>query len=468
MSAQPLSAATVGQRRAPDSRPEDPLTERRRDTPRLAPQALLAELARRCGMPDNDRTALLVVALNRPDRLNALAQDASNAHVLAEVARRAQTMLRPHDRYAFVANDELWLMLAGMHDESLAVLAGQTLRDSLLRPIRAPRADGTVAVIQLRPVVGGAWTAQRTLSEPMAMVAAAAEACARARIQEDHVLIARLDDDAALVRRDKLERELRASLFANELDVHFQPQIDLASGKCVAVEALIRWTRADGSAVNPALIAAICEERAMMPALTQFVLNNALRHQVLWASQGIDLSVSINLSAATLADSTFPVLVSHALSTWGVRGDRLTLELTESAIAQNEHAAIDFMRQLRDLGCQLAIDDFGTGYSSFAWLRQFPLNELKIDRSFVRELDAGGDDGRTARALIELAHAFRIRALAECVESAETASALAAAGCDRAQGFRFSPAMPPQAIVAWCRRHDEATLLSSSAEPEFQ
>jgi EAL domain-containing protein (putative c-di-GMP-specific phosphodiesterase class I) len=146
----------------------------------------------------------------------------------------------------------------------------------------------------------------------------------------------------------------------------------------------------------------------------------------------------------------------------------LILEVTEDQIVRDIPLAHEIATQLKIYNIVLAIDDFGTGYSSFAWLRQFPLNELKIDRSFVRELDAGGDDGRTARALIELAHAFRIRALAECVESAETASALAAAGCDRAQGFRFSPAMPPQALVAWCRRHDEATLLSSSAEPEFQ
>jgi EAL domain-containing protein (putative c-di-GMP-specific phosphodiesterase class I) len=119
---------------------------------------------------------------------------------------------------------------------------------------------------------------------------------------------------------------------------------------------------------------------------------------------------------------------------------------------------------LRELGCQLALDDFGTGYSSFGWLRQFPLNELKIDRSFVREIEGGQADARTIHALVDLAHAFRLRALAEGVESEQAMRALAAAGCDRAQGYRFSPALPAHGFVDWCRRHREAALLSGSEE----
>src|SRR5690606_17955443 len=129
---------------------------------------------------------------------------------------------------------------------------------------------------------------------------------------------------------------------------------DLASGRCVALESLIRWNRADGSAVNPALIASVCEERGMMGALTQFVLNNALRNQKRWAGQGLDLSVSVNLSPTILTDAAFPALVGHALATWGVPGDRLTFEFTESAIAQHEQHAIAFMAQLREHGCRMS------------------------------------------------------------------------------------------------------------------
>jgi len=439
---------------------------KRNGSQRVTPPALLAALTAGSGGGATERTALLVVSLHRSDRLNALAQDPSNQYVLAEIARRVQSMLRPADRYAFVANDELWLLLAGLPDGSLAELAGRTLRDTLQRPIRVARPEGGHAFVMVRPVVGGAWTSLRKLADPMSMVGAASQACVKARSQETRVLISRLDDDTARVRRDELEREIRAALHANALDVHFQPQIDLASGRCVALEALIRWNRTDGTSVSPSLIASVCEERGMMGALTQFVLNSALRNQRLWAGQGLDLAVSINLSPTILADAAFPILVSHALSTWNVPGDRLTLELTESAIAQNEQSAIDFMKQLRELGCHLSMDDFGTGYSSIEWFRKLPLNELKIDRSFVRELEGAERepaDG-TVRALIDLAHAFRLRALAEAVESPQVAEMLAAAGCDRAQGYAFSPALPAASVADWCRRHEEAGLLSRSEE----
>ncbi len=440
-----------------------------RKAARLTPHELLAALACHCRAPDPDRTALFVVSLHRSDRLLALAQDLTNRQVLTEIARRVESMMRPDDRYALVANDELWLMLGNLSNESLVELGGRTLREALLHPVHARRADGSETVVQLRPVIGAAWTAQRTLADPVAMVAAASQTCASARLHPDQLLICRLDDDAAVADRRQLESELRTALDDNALDVHFQPQIELASGRCVAAEALIRWNRTDGAVVSPSLIASVCEERGMMAQLTQFVLNCALRHQRSWARQGVDLPVSINLSGATLADRSFPVLVAHALSTWNVPGDRLTLELTEAAIIQNEHATLDFMKQLRDLGCRVAIDDFGTGYSSFAWLRQFPLNELKIARCFVGALDGREGDVRTVMALINLAHTFGMRALAEGVESDGAARALAAAGCDLAQGFRFSPAMPASAFVGWCREHEHTGLLNrASAKPAIR
>ena len=191
-------------RPGPHTGPSPEKAAPRRPTQRVVPQALLGALAAHCGALASERTALLIVALNRSDRLQALAQDSTNPYVLAEVARRVQSMMRPGDRYAFVANDEIWLMLASLPDESLAELAGSTLRDTLRRPIHAPRTDGSEAEIRLRPVIGGAWTAQRSIADPMAMVTAAAQACTRARLHEHQILISRLDDDAALMRRDEI------------------------------------------------------------------------------------------------------------------------------------------------------------------------------------------------------------------------------------------------------------------------
>ncbi|MCP5267019.1 MAG: EAL domain-containing protein [Burkholderiaceae bacterium] len=425
-------------------RPADAPAERP-SASRLTPAGLM-DAVQSAG---SGRAVLLVVEMNRSDKLQALSQQPYAKQVLAEVARRVQAMLRPDDRYAFVTPDLLWVMLRNLPSEALGELAGRTLRENLSRPIPVRRDNGTASTVHLRPVVGGAWIRNAGGVDSMALLAKASEAQHRARSADDHLLIDQLEDAAALERRDILEAELRKALHENELDVHFQPQVDVPTGRCISVEALIRWTKPNGQSVNPATVASICEERGMMGQLTQFVLNTSLRHLKYWRTKGIDLSVGINLSAVTLADNNFPALVGQALATWDVPGDHLTLELTESAIVQNEATAIEFMNLLRSHGCRLAIDDFGTGYSSFSYLRKFPLNELKIDQSFVRNMTVDQGDRQIVHALIDLSHTFEMHALAEGVESLEVLQALNELGCNRAQGYYFSKALSPKDLPEW-------------------
>ena len=431
------------------------------DTARLTPPDLVKALHERHSDSGAARSALLIVHLNRSDRLQALAQQRYAKPVLVEVAKRVQTMLRPYDRYAIVSPDQIWLLLCDLPSESLAELASRTLRESLMRPIQVEREDDNALSVQLRPVIGGGWTPGGIVSDPMTLVNAAAEAAVRARNSDDHILLDKLDSDAAVIHRDTLERELRGALYGNELDVYFQPQVDLASGKCVAAEALIRWIRPDGKSVNPGLIASVCEERGMMAQLTQFVLNSALRHLMFWRGQDIDITVGINLSAVTLADKSFPALVEQSLATWSIPGECLTLELTESSIVQHEMSAIEFMKTLKALGCQLAIDDFGTGYSSFSYLRQFPLDELKIDQSFVRDIANDRGDRQIVSALIDLAHTFEMHALAEGIETPEALAVLEELGCDRAQGYFYGRPMPANDFSSWYQAH-EAGLLATN------
>ena len=429
-------------------------------SPRLAPGAFLAfarELATR-----KRRGVLLQVNLNRSDRLSALAQEPRARLAIAEAMRRVESILRPSDRYALASMDEIWVMLVDLPGAALAELASRTLRDSLTRQTHIETDDGP-AIVQMRPAIGGAWRHPDAGQDPMAVLAAAADACQRAEQLEERILILPAQSDVELVDRGMLERELRLALHANELDVHFQPQVALASGRCTGAEALVRWTRHDGTTVSPALIASICDERGLMTQLTQFVLNTALRNLMTWSAQGIDAHVSINLSAVTLADPAFPTLVGHALSTWGIPAERLTLELTESAVVKHERSALQFMREIRDHGCGLALDDFGTGYSSFAYLRQFPLTELKIDQSFVRNLHTDASDRRTVNALIDLAHTFDMQALAEGVEDAPTARMLHELGCDLAQGYHYGRAMTASDFASWWRGFSAVPAETESA-----
>jgi len=428
---------------------------------RVAPPALLERLrgeGRRAR-----RRALIVARLNRTDRLAALAQSVEARHVHAEIARRINNMIRPGDCYCMVSTDEVWMLVDDLASEALGELAGRTLVDTLGRPVAVRRVGGEDTVVGLRPVVGVGTCDAVPIEDPLALVTLASRAADQASRRDDRIRVLRLVVDEDATHRDEIERALRVALDENELDVHFQPQVDLASNRCLSAEALIRWTRADGRAVDPALIASICEERGMIGRLTQFVLNTSLRYQTFWKSRGLDIEVSLNLSAVSLSDASFPDLVAQALDTWGAPGERLTLELTESAIVQNEASAVGFMSRLKALGCKLSIDDFGTGYSSFSYLRQFPLDELKIDQSFVRNLVTDRGDAQIVRALVDLAHTFDLRALAEGVEDERTVAALRALGCDRVQGYHFSKALAPRDLPAFIEEFNAGLAVGSRA-----
>jgi diguanylate cyclase len=432
---------------------------------RTSPASLIGLLARAAGQARPGIRALLVVRLNRSDRLQALAQDPSNPAILAEVARRVQATLKPADRYAFVSNEEIWIVLEHSRDAGAADQTTRTLRDVLQRPIQVDAQDCTVSV-RARPAIGGAWAPERVPTDALRLVEQASSACRRAGSRDDRVLVTRIADPSVDRDLGSLGGELRLALRDNQLDVHFQPQIDLRAGQCAGAEALIRWKRGNATSVAPPLIASLCEELGLTRQLTQFVLHSALRHQNAWKRQGLDLAVSVNLSVSTISDPDFPIDVEEALRTWQVPAGRLTLELTEAAIASDEALALAFMKRIRQIGCAVAIDDFGTGYSSFTWLQRYPIDEIKIDRSFVRALDSAQEevDRRTVHALIGLAHAFGMRALAEAVETRRAADDLLAAGCDRAQGHHFCAAMPGHQLVDWCRQHRESRLLSGSED----
>jgi EAL domain-containing protein (putative c-di-GMP-specific phosphodiesterase class I) len=241
--------------------------------------------------------------------------------------------------------------------------------------------------------------------------------------------------------------------------VHFQPQIDLATNQCVSAEALIRWPRDHPLQVTPTLIASICDDRGMIGHLTQFVMNTVLRHQLAWQEQGLDLTIGVNLSARTANDPGFASQVAQACETWGLSPDRLLFELTEDSIVRNEHATIECMRALRNIGCELSIDDFGTGYSSFAYLRQFPVHELKLDRVFIQNLSTDRGSQQIVKALIDLTHAFNLRALAEGVDTPAAVHLLREFGCDRVQGFLYARAMPAEELADWVTRFNQGEAM---------
>ena len=430
---------------------DSPLPVRSPASWRVSPAELLRLLGRRLAHGGGHRTALLAVSLTPADRMLAVARDRCSRAVVAEVARRIGEMLRGGDRYAFASPEEAWVMLADLPSETLAELAGRTLLERLQRPVPVPQGSGPQATIRLQPVIGGAWASAAAGIEPLSMLALASEAAASCRDQgagRFRLRRARGSPDGS-PGQAQMESELGRALDNNELEVHFQPQLDLRTDRCHSAEALIRWRHPDGRMANPESIVAICEKRDLIGQLTRFTLNTALRHVSDWNATGIGITIAVNLSATTLSDPSLPRLVAQALDTWDVPPAQLTLELTESALIRNQRVAAQTMKQLHELGCRLSIDDFGTGYSPYTYLRQFSFDELKIDQAFVRRMSADAADLRIVQSLVALAHTFGMHAVAEGVENQQAQDALRSLGCDFVQGWHLSPALAPADFTAW-------------------
>ena len=425
---------------------------------RLTPNELLAFGQQLLARKFAGRPLLLALRLNRSDHLQALARDPHASLVLSAVQDRIEKRLQPEDRYAVASHDEIWVLLADVANESVAHAIATAFRETLYPPVVIDLPDGRTTSAQLQPVIGGAWSRSDAVGMG-GLLQGAWDGRLLATEHEDRLDVRHIGADDSAARLVEIEHALRRNLYANELEVHFQPQIDLATNQCFAAEALIRWPREHPLQVTPTLIASICDDRGMIGQLTQFVINTVLRQQLGWQAQGLDLSIGINLSAKTANDPGFASQVAQSCETWGLSPGRLLFELTEDSIVRNEHATIECMRALRNIGCELSIDDFGTGYSSFAYLRQFPVHELKIDRVFIQNLVNDRGDQQIVKALIDLAHAFNLRALAEGVDNPAAVHLLREFGCDRVQGFLYARAMPAEQFSDWVRRFNQGEAM---------
>lgn len=434
----------------------------RKKRARLSPEDFLQELHESTQDTTKNCAAIFVLQLNRSDRISALAQDAASLAVMKQAVGRIEPLLKASDFYAVVAHDELWILLRDLPSESIATLAAAGFREALRPVFTIQRSASVVRTVRMNPCVGVVILppAQTDVLEVLHLME---ESSVQARRSDARTCIQKVTEEGNLGRRAQLEAELRQALFANELEVYFQPQVSLDTGRCVSAEALIRWTRQNGKPVNAQVIATICEECGLMEQLTRFVLNNVLRLQMGLRAKGIDIKVAINLAAQTLADDTFPDLVMQAAQTWSVSPSSLVFEITEGSIVENESQAVGFMQKLRDLGCEISIDDFGTGYSSLSYLKKFPLSELKIDRSFVQGLGEDESSIKIVRVLTDLCKTFGLRCVAEGVETEVAQNILRKLGCDLGQGYLFARAMPTPDFTAWAVRFNQ-----KKSEPQIQ
>ncbi len=252
-----------------------------------------------------------------------------------------------------------------------------------------------------------------------------------------------------LLRRFQLVTQFRQALDNGQVDVHFQPQVALSSRRVVGVEGLVRWQHPEFGMLDPVEFVTLVETTGLIDPLTDYVLDRSLAQCRTWLDRGLSLSVAVNLSVRNLADTKFPRRVTDALTRHRVPANLLSFELTESAVMSDPERALPVLRGLNGLGVRIAVDDFGTGYSSLAYLRRLPVDEVKIDKSFVLGLASDLGDLAVVRAIIELGHSLGLLVVAEGVEQDATRDQLMEMGCDVAQGFLISRPLGPDRFDAW-------------------
>ena len=247
--------------------------------------------------------------------------------------------------------------------------------------------------------------------------------------------------------REALENDLRLAVERSDFTLHYQPKVELASGAVCALEALLRWDRPGHGAVSPAVFVPLLETLGLIVPVGRWVIDNVCRQIAAWQRSDIGaVEVSVNVSGHQLIEGDLIADIAASLAKSGVAAHWLEVELTESSLMENTQHTIASLQRLRAMGVKISIDDFGTGYSSLAYLRRFPIDTLKIDIAFIREVTSNPQDAAITRTIIELAHSLELRVVAEGVESQAQLAFLKAAGCDQIQGYLFSRPLPMQEL----------------------
>ncbi len=414
-------------------------------------QAILA--ARR----DNKSLALLVMDLDRFKEINNILGHHFGDLVLQQVGPRLREVLRESDTIARLGGDEFAVLLLSIGLDG-AILTAEKILRHFLSPFVVDCLSlevGTSIGIALFPEHGDdANTLLRRAD--MAMYEAKQQSTGYAVYSPQH----ERHNSSHLI----LMGDLRHAIDRNELFLQYQPKIDLRNRSIIGVEALVRWQHPSRGTVPPDQFIPLSEQGGLIKPLTLWVLKAALSQCHAWHQAGLKLSVAVNLSARNLQDPQLPDQVARLLQAYDLGPGWLHLEITESVIMADPARAMEILNQLSKMEVHLSIDDFGTGYSSLGYLKKLPVDEIKIDKSFVKEMAVEEDDAMIVRSTIDLAHNLGLTVVAEGVETQEIYDRLIALGCDAAQGYFLSRPISPADLLAWLNQSPWAIEKRSSED----
>lgn len=395
-----------------------------------------------------DAVALMVLNVDRLKSINDSLGHQAGDEMLCEIARRLRGVLRRHDVLTRLAGDEFTILARELN----SIRDAESILHKIGDALQAPMKVGTIEVhaslsigVSMYPSDGDSFEVLLRRSHTATRIA---KETARGGFRFFTPDMTHAADD-----RLALETELRQALDHRGLELHYQPRVDIGTGRVRSAEALIRWRHPKRGLVAPNVFIPVAEETGLIMPIGEWVIREACRQVRRWLDSGMPpLRVSVNLSAKQFRNADLAAIVRSALDEAQLQPGYLELELTESAVMHDPEKSALTLQQLSTMGVHISIDDFGTGYSSLSYLRRFPLDKLKIDRSFVRDLMQNPDDVSIVRAIISLAHSLRLRVVAEGVETVDQLNFLTELGCDQYQGFYCSPAVPPDDFVALIRR----------------
>ena len=395
---------------------------------------------------DDDRLAVILIDLNRFKEVNDTLGHHHGDLLLQDFSRRIESTLRPDDTVARLGGDEFAILIRRVADRAGAEGVVERLLQAVDEPfsLQGLPIDVDIAVgIALYPEHGG---------DAVTLLQRADVAMYAAKAAQSGFEVYAPEKDRYSPRRLALVGELRSAAARRELEVYYQPKSCLRTGRVTGVEALLRWEHPVHGRVEPDEFIPIAEQTGSIRDLTTFVLREALMQCAAWRRSGLDLSVAVNLSVRSLLDADLPAEIAALLRRTGIPGPSLTLELTETSMMTDPARTAEVLARLHNLGLQLSVDDYGTGYSSLAYLRHLPVDEMKIDKSFVISMDDDDDADVIVRSTVDLAHNLGLRVVAEGVETGPSWDRLVKLGCDSAQGYYVSGPVPAADIVPLLER----------------
>jgi diguanylate cyclase (GGDEF)-like protein/PAS domain S-box-containing protein len=388
--------------------------------------------------------AVLFLDMDRFKVINDSLGHSLGDRLLQAVAERLLACVREADTVARLGGDEFTLLLPGVAHPADVARVAEKILEALKQPFKLEGRElyCTASMgISLFPEDG---------ADAETLVKNADTAMYRAKEQgRDNYQLYTPAMNASAIERLQLESELRRALSKNELEIHYQPVLDLATGRVYGLEALLRWRHPEKGLLGPSDFISLAEVTGLAVPMSSWILRTACAQARAWHATHPRLIVAVNLSARQFQQPDLVDTVKSALEDTGLPARSLDLEITETNAMQNAEATVATLRELKALGVRVSIDDFGIGYSSLSYLKRLPIDTLKIDQSFVRDITTDPDDAAIATAVIALAHTLKLRVVAEGVETEEQLAFLTARSCDRMQGYLFSHPLPADECTAF-------------------